>query len=310
MTNFEFIKQWVNDSSFSYHHHQNLSNRGTQLFSYSTCIALKCASIDNKKNIMLIADQNFNQTTAKHLGSLGSAVRNSKANWHIIYVPFGYGSHYNDQSETYCLWNNTLSRLLLGFDSKLRNLSKGLTRQEYRYEFIRTYNNLKAFVEELYPEGKYSLDEFKDTFVLLKSDPTGKTFKQFQKEKLAADKDLIKKTLKVIKVTGNFESLKDLPKETLQNHWGKGLNYVKTIARVGKEYYNLVTDKNVIVCINYEELMTALLKVKNYELQNGENVAGYPIGTITDKYIQVGCHKMSVKNLLWILDVFKKMYKI
>lgn len=309
MTNFDFIKQWVADSSFSYRH-QNLSNRGPQLFSYDTCIALKCASIDNKKNIMLIADQNFSQTTAKHLCSLGSATRISKANWHIIYVPFEYGRYYIDQSEPYRLWVDTLLSLILGFDSKLRRLSKGLTRQEYRYEFIHTYNNLKAFVEELYPDGKSSVEEFKDTFVLLKSDPTGKTFKQFQREKLAADKALIKKTLKVIKVTGDFESLKNLPKESLQNYWGKGLNYVKTIARVGEKYYNLVTDQGVRVCINYEDLMTVLSKVKNYELQNGETVEGYSIGTITDKYIRVGCHKMSVKNLLWILDVFKKMYKI
>lgn len=309
MTNSEFIKQWVADSSFSYHH-QNLSNRGPQLFSYSTCIALKCASIDNKKNIMLIADQNFSQTTAKHLCSLGSSVRNSNSNWHIIYVPFEYGSYYNDQSEAHHLWVGTLSRLLLVFDNKLRSLSEGLTRKEYRYEFIRTYNNLKTFAEELYPDGKYSVEKFKDIFVLLESDPTGKTFKQFQREKLAADKDLIKKTLKEIKSTGNFESLKNLPKEGLQNYWGKGLNYVKTITRVDEKSYNLVTNQGVRVCINYEELMTALSKVKNYELQNGENVADYQIGTITDKYIRVGCHKMSVKNLLWILDVFKKMHKI
>ena len=309
MTNFEFIEQWVADSSFSYHH-QNLSNRGPQLFSYSTCIALKCASIDNKKNIMLIADQNFSQTTAKHLCSLGSAVINSKANWHIIYVPFEYGSDYNDQSETYRLWSNTLESLILGFDTKLRNLSKGLTRQEYRYEFVLTYNNFKTFVEELCPEWKYSVEEFKDTFVLLESDPTGKTFKQLQREKLAKEKALIKKTLKVIKVTGDFEPLKNLPKEILKNYWGEGLNYVKTITRVGEKYYNLVTNQGVRVCINYEELITALSKVKNHELQKGETVAGYPIGIITDKYIKVGCHKMSVKNLLWILDVFKKMYKI
>lgn len=309
MTNFEFIKQWVADSSFSYHH-QNLSNRGPQLFSYSTCIALKCASIDNKKNIMLIADQNFSQTTAKHLCSLGSAVINSKANWHIIYVPFEYGSYYNDQSETSRLWYNTLLRLILGFDSKLRRLSKGLTRQEYRYEFIRTYNNFKTFVEELYPDGKYSVEAFKDIFVLLETDPTGKTFKQLQRENLVKERVLIKKTLKEIKVTGDFESLKDLPKESIQNYWGKGLNYVRTISRVGGFYYNLVTNQGVRVCINYEELIAALSKVKNHRLQSGENVAGYPIGIITDKYIMVGCHKMSVKNLLWILDVFKKMYKI
>lgn len=309
MTNFEFIKSWVADSSYSYQH-GNLSNRGPKLFSYSTCIALKCASIDNKKNIMLIADQNFSQTTAKHLNYLGSAARISKTNWHIIYVPFEYGTYYDDQSTTYRNWSNTLSSLILNFNTKLRSLSKGLTRKEYRYEFIRTYNNLKAFVEELYPDGEYSLNEFKDIFVLLEADPTGKTFKQIQREKLAEERALIKKTLKEIKVTGNFELLKGLPKESLQSYWGKGLMYVKAISRVGKGYYNLTTNHNVRVCINYEELMAALLKVKNHELQKDENVAGYQTVIITDKYIKVGCHKMSVKNLLWILDVFKKMYKI
>lgn len=70
MDNYDFIEKFVNENEL-YKTHGNLSASGNRLYSYETCIAEKSKDT-NGEDIIIVSDNTFSNTTAKHISILRS----------------------------------------------------------------------------------------------------------------------------------------------------------------------------------------------------------------------------------------------
>lgn len=296
MTNFEFIKQWVADSSFSYHH-GNLSNHGTILKSYNTVIGMKTVDKDNQQ-VMLVSEERFSNTTAKHISDLVSLACRQ---WELLFVPFRYEIDYTPQEVS---WRSTPNSLISAFVKLLKETKeKSLTIKANRENYVRIFNNLKKFLK------CYSLsepEEFKDLEVVynkIKTDPTGKVFKD--EAKVIREKN--NKNLNIFeeKVLKN-----PLELTTAKSPYGK-LQYIREVYYNGQHYIVVTNKLNRAKFATKDMLMESLeklIKAKESSELDLIYLDGYHVKKIVDQKVYIGCHTIPKRNLKLWYNILKNGY--
>ena len=130
MDNYDFIEKFVNEKE-RYKKHVNLRAEGKRLYSYSTCIAEK-AKDTNGEDIMLVSDNTFSMTTARHLNILRNKC--AQAGIRMVELP----QHYNSD-EFY------RSDVIEKIEKALSWCNKeGVSRMHERETIIKNYNMLES----------------------------------------------------------------------------------------------------------------------------------------------------------------------
>ena len=162
MDNYDFIEKFINEKEL-YKKHGNLKAEGKMLYSYSTCIAEK-AKDTNGKDIMLVSDNTFSVSTARHLQILRSKC--IQTNIRMVRLPQRYNgdefyrSDVIERIEKALSWCN----------------KEGVSRMREREKIINYYNMLEStlkidsYNKNPYWGGSYSdhvnklLDQYRDLY--------------------------------------------------------------------------------------------------------------------------------------------------
>ena len=306
--NYDMIHSFMYDSLDSYCSKSwiNISYSRGRLFSYGTCIAQFVKDI-NDDLILIISDNNFSNTTAKHL----SIVRAANPHYNVIYLPQAYGS-----SEFYA--HEVLNRLV----SALEYNSKKLSRQVNRYDFTHNYNMLSNFLQvkhfsPLFDKAKEVLEQYK---VLYDACHNQEAINQIKKETRQANLEAKKKhkeELKQIKTYIN-EFINDkgylaFIYELFINHkniFNTGLVPSKVLeAFADNQNYSycwidggyIKTSQRVTVPVNEAKIL--LHRYVNNKPILGHTVDNrFKVLAVTQDYIKIGCHILPIENINALID--------
>ena len=130
MDNIDFIEKFVSRNKFS-GTHGNLSANGNRLYSYETCIAEKGKDI-NGDNVIIVSDNTFSNTTAKHISILRSKC--AGAGVRTVRLP-----QYYDSAEFYPV--HVIKDIK---DTLTWCAEDGVSRKNVRETIIKNYNMLES----------------------------------------------------------------------------------------------------------------------------------------------------------------------
>lgn len=297
MTNFDFIKSWLNDSSYSYHY-GNLSNKHNSLLSYRTVIGMKTLSKDNRQ-VMLVSEERFSNTTAKHIRDLSGL---SCEKWELLFVPFEYETYYSEQYENN--WKHTTEKLTESFITLLKSIrSRNLTIKANREDYVRVFSNFEKFLDYYSVNAPTVFNELREVYNKIKADPTGKIFKDEAKTI----------RLKAKKVLEDFE--KKVLKNPLElfvasNPYGN-LQYIKGIY-YNDQHYVVITNKYCRVKFNSLELLLEslekLINTKEVSELDMIYIDCYRVKKIVGQKVYIGCHTIPKRNLKLWYNIIKNGY--
>lgn len=162
MDNYDFIEKFVNEKEL-YKKHGNLSAEGNRLYSYTTCIAEK-AKDTNGKDIMIVSDDTFSMTTARHLNILRSKC--VQTDIRMLRLPQRYNSDVFYRSDVI----EKIEKALIQCNKE------GVSRMQERETIINNYRMLEStlkidsYNKNPYWGGSYSdhvnklLDQYRDLY--------------------------------------------------------------------------------------------------------------------------------------------------
>lgn len=268
-----------------YPRYKNCGYRGNRFFSYSTVIAM---IVKNKKGdeVTLLSSDSMTPTTAKQRSFIWSA-----SPFKIYKVPFEYGGKPYDVNDIPHIFKNSLE--------KLESLKMTLKRN--REAFCETYNNAKRFSDDILTLD--FLDEFEELYNILNDSEKVKAIKAKEREKQAKEIKALKKELaeilkkpylEIVKTAYDCEIWWNPPK--LYAKLQKVLNPNCDLSFVWRNAYgDYCTSKRIFIKKEIGDL--ALNLWKHGKLKHGMKFDGYTVLSVTDKVVQIGCHKIPVENL-------------
>lgn len=258
-------------------------------YSYYTAIGKKIVG-KNGDDILLISDNNFSNTTCKHINYLMQACPFGCKN--IIRIPQRYGSHYLN-----------LNTILKDIEENLKYYSnQKMSLKANRESYSKYFEMLIKLNEKVIDVNQKIIDEYKPLYEII-NDP----------EKLAQEK-----AKQRLKDKEKQAKLKSELKNYIENY-----NYIELIklafsglyeidSEIRSKLKNYLNPKNELSFIWFDgdlcktsqgiridrEKVEKMLKLwdKN-ELKHGMQIDYYTILSITDKFVKVGCHVIPVENL-------------
>jgi hypothetical protein len=321
MNNYEVAHKFFYDLNGNFEKsYLNVSYNNYKFYSYYTCIGKVVDSLDGRC-ILLVSENDFSNTTSKHIGNLLGACP-----FDFIYVPVNYGDNDIDINN---LENKIIKQLNIYKNSKL-------TLKENRDEYCRYYTMLCDVSHRVVKIKKSNIAKYRDLYLELQDISK---IKELKKKQRAQDRKAREKARKK-----RIESEKALTKdlnflgvEKLQDYinfyynknyalqkfeianisiWDAQLQYKRLYIKL-KDYFqdnfkgydfvwtegeNFKTSKSVIVKI--EDCLPLIKLYKENRIKHGLKLNQYTVLEVKNDYIKIGCHKISRENLDTLLKEF------
>lgn len=279
----------------------NVSYNGDRFFSYSTIIGKKVTGKDGKP-YLLLSNENFSTTTARHISYLRRACPLP-----IVYVPIIGGQSDIEPSEAV----NAITRHL--------DFYKGqkLSQKNNRQAFIENFNMLNEISENIETVKKSILNKYKPLYDVLTSEEKLKEYKKKASEKEKARAEKLKKQAEKLKKRVNrylkkygFATLakliytNDPTLDTAEKQKIKGfLNPYQDLAFAWVDGDTVKTSKSVSV--DKAEALAMLKLWAAGKLYHGMTLDRYTVLSVSPRFVTIGCHKMPVENLQSLLESMK-----
>lgn len=332
MDNYDVAHRFFYDlSGYFSKNYINVSYRNYKFFSYYTCIGKVVEDLDGRY-ILLVSEDNFSSTTAKHISNLIGACPFDR-----MRVPVNYGDSDININE---LENKIIKKLDYFKNQKLS--------QKYnRDEYCRYYTMLCEISHRVIKIKKSTITKYRKLYLELQDVEKVKALKKKQQ---ILDRKAIEKSIKDFKKlidTKNLDELKDWLKynwncnkvlykqlknyindktvESLTN--GKNLleiiacaynsniewhirqllqeylqNKYKDYSFVWIEGENFKTSKHVTIKI--EDCKSLIRLYKSGKIKHGMQLNQYTILEVKNDYVRIGCHTISRENLDILLSSF------
>lgn len=304
--NYDMIHSFFYDSLDSYCSKSWITvsySRG-RLYSYSTCIAEFKKDINNDL-ILIISDNTFSNTTAKHLG----IVRSANPRYKIVCFPQDYGNrgfYAND--------------VLNSITNILDYSSKQLTKQAYRNNFLNAYYMLDAYLQiQEFSSNFDKIQELKElhqnSFEICCNAEKLKELKtQTRKantEKLKAKKEKEKQIKTYINDFITKKGYLSFIQALFLNHQEfndtsyRPSELFDTFNTKSYSYIWISGDKiktSQRITVELKEVKTLLHRfIKNKPIL-GHKISHYTILEVNQDYIKIGCHKIPMDNIKALIN--------
>ena len=262
-------------------------------YSYSTCIGEMTTDI-NGKNVVIISDNNFSNTTAKHLNELRVAC----PYYDIYYLPQQRGN-----GEFYV--NETIDHL----KSNLEWYAKSkLTQKPNRQGFTNTYNmldsvlNLEKFKSE-FKRVKKILKDYKPLYDDINNPEKLKQLKEIQAKREKQQKAKLKRELNNVFKKYDYLTI-------IQNVYTYGSNLFESeLKEKIKQYLNPQRSLSFVwfddvyaktsqgIWVNKKEVETLIKLWQHNKLKHGMTIDRYTVLEVMPEYVKIGCHKIPLENI-------------
>ena len=255
-------------------------------FSYSTCIAELTQDTDGK-HIYIISDNNFSNTTAKHIGELKRACP-------IEYVLLPQ-SIYNKEFYT----RETFEHI----EDNLKYYANANLNQKFNRENLKKYYNMLQDLARLEKWANYKnkiqelLSFYEVAITALEAREAEAEAKKAIRE--ANKREKLKKALaemtslsitelaKMAYTKSNNQELKAKIRDYINPNW--------TYSFIWLNGENINTSQGITV--NAKEVFTLLQLWKHNKLKHGATISRYTVLEVMPDYVKVGCHKIPTANL-------------
>lgn len=314
MTNYANAHAFFYGSGSRNKHYETTSYDDNCYYSYNTIIGLKTNNINTNTQTLLISYNSMSRTTGKHISQLYNACPYNTAR-----AIFTYGDYYTSP-ETLV---NNLKKYI---DEAAEKLNLKANRENFLslYKMARTYLNLEYFQEQtILQQINKIINTHAEThnLVLNNVESLKKQFRQREAEKR---KQLKEKLNHILTKYDYYTLIKELfiPYSfTLQNNITEITDNKKDLMTLldPKRQYSFIAYDSVNQNIKTSQHITISIdKVKPFlklwktgKLKHGMKIDIYTVLCVSEKYVQVGCHKIPTENLNYVYnDVFKNSNKI
>ena len=268
-------------------------------FSYGTCIGEISETITGK-TVLLVSDNNFSNTTSKHIRELINACP-------FEYRPLPQRMYQRD----FNAFN------ILGYlKSNLEYYSKSrLSRQENRQGFLRAYNQLIDCLElvkfsDYISEINKLMDDYKELKEQIKNNVAELKAKQKQRDiekrnKLKAElAEILEKTSYLERIQYSYDyNLRDYITSENRQKLKQLINPKNDLSFIWFNGEKVNTSQGITV--NKIDVIKLLKLWEHNKDILGLKIDNYTILEKTSDYVKVGCHKIPVENLKALLNVIK-----
>lgn len=260
-------------------------------YSYSTVIGQIAETITGK-TVLLISDNNFSNTTAKHLNELKAACP-----YELVYLPQTQGNN--------CFYPQDV------IDKCIRNIkyySESKLSQKPNREALTSYYNMLLNTLELvgfesqFEKTIKTLDEFENIYQAINDPEKLKTIKELQKKKDKEKQENLKAELKDIIENQAFDDIAAFAYSNLstldteiKNKLKEYLNPKRELSFIWFDAEYVKTSKHITV--NRKEVEALLKLWKHNKLKHGMTISYYTVLEVKTDYVKVGCHKIPTENL-------------
>lgn len=260
-------------------------------YSYSTVIGQIAETITGK-TVLLISDNNFSMTTAKHLNELRAACP-----YELVYLPQNQGSG--------CFYPADV------VDKCIRNIkyySESKLSQKPNREALTSYYNMLQNTLELvgfesqFEKATQTLNQFKDIYQSINDPEKLKTIKELQKKKDKEKQEKLKAELKDIIENQTIDDIAAFAYSSLSTLDSEIRSKLKEYLNPKKELSFIWFDSEYVktsqhITVNRKEVETLLKLWKYNKLKHGMTISYYTVLEVKTDYVKVGCHKIPTENL-------------
>ena len=278
-------------------------------YSYATVIGQIAETITGK-TICIISNNNFSNTTAKHINELRAACP-----YEVVYLPQYQGSNsfYPADVVKHCIDNiEYYAKQKLSQKHNRENLSS-------YYEMLKNTLEIVGF-ENQFEKTTEILDKYKDLYKSINDPEKLKELKAKQKElEKQRQKNLKKELNEILEKYSYIDLIKFVYADKWFNDYSiESYNTQKELKTKLKKYLNPKNDLSFIwfdsdfcrtsqhITVNRKEV-EALLKLWNKgKLKHGMTISYYTILEVQKEYIKVGCHKIPTTNLQALIKLMNQ----
>lgn len=314
MTNYDNAHAFFYGSGSRSKHYETTSYDDNCFYSYYTIIGLKTNDINTHVQVLLLSYNSMSKTTGRHISQLRNACP-----YNTVRAIFTYGNHYTS-AETLV---NNLKKYIDNVAEKL-NLKANRENFITLYKMAETYLNLEYFQEQnILQQINEIINAHAETYNLLINNV--ENFKKQLRQKEANKRKQLKEKLNCILTKYDYYTLiKELfipyyftlhynitEIENNKKDLKSFLNPKKDLSFIAYNSVNknIKTSQGIILSIDKVKPFLKLWKAG--KLKHGMKIDIYTVLNVSEKYIQVGCHKIPTENLNYVYDdVFKNQSKI
>ena len=271
-------------------YYKSMSYNNDKFYSYSTIIAKKMIDKNGNKCLFL-SDNNFSNTTAKHI----SYLRQACPYYNVLYVPIKY----NQRDITI---DDTIKVIIDNLDFyKNQKLSLKVNRES----FIKYFLLLLEINDNFKTIKKSIIKKYQGLFDILNNNESLKELKkkivEKQKQELEKIKKKINSYLKKYDLSTLAKMVYDYDDKTLNNDKDikqaikKYINPNDDLSFVWIDGDNFKTSKSITISKNDCKLIIDLYK--HNKLKHGLKLNQYTVLEVTKDFIKIGCHKIPVENI-------------
>jgi len=274
---------------------------GPFFYSYSTVIGAKVPKA-NGKTALLISESSMSATTVAHLSTL----RNSCPYDTTISVPFKWGDSF--YSLEYCI--DTLSRRFI--DNLNSYKLESVVYAVHRRNFLRLYNSASMFSSCIHPLDLSPFDEIKSL-----ADGSSEELRKLQGKRRAAKTAERKcKEAEAAEQKRLFElAYPDYLSRVSVAFFGAALTSAECqTARAALDpnrelsfVYPYDNELKTSRGVSFDRLdaVKLLAEWKAGRITEGMHIGLYIVRSMTDAFVQIGCHKIPVENLNALYEELK-----
>lgn len=272
-----------------YPSYKSLGYNGDRFFSYSTIIGKKITG-KNGNDYLLLSDDTFSNTTAKHINDLRQA-----SPLEIVYIPVDYGQN-----------DITIDKAIEDIKHNLDFYNKSkLTLKNNRQSYINYFNMLSVIDEKIQDIDQALFDQYKPLFEILTNSEKTRELKQKLQEQEKIKRENLKKQLKTyldqfnicqlakMVFDRNDQTLHDQPdiKKAIKDY----IDPKNDLAFIWEDSENYKTSKLITIAKKDCQLLIDLYK--SGKLKHGFKLGYYTVLEVTSEFLRIGCHKIPVANI-------------
>lgn len=263
-------------------------------FSYGTCIGQFTNTIEGQR-VLIISDNTFSNTTAKHIGEL----RGANPSYKVYYLPQRMGSGQFYPFEVLSSIKQSL---------KYASIDNNLKFKDNRITFLYNYKKLNELLElEIFEPLKAQIKEVKEYYKALFDNIHNEEYiKELKRNQRRITKEESKEAKEFVNNffnTNNYlECLYNIFRCTNRFTYKQRQLFDKVLNPSIYSYVWLDLNTNKVessryIRIDIKEAYTMLKLWKHNKLRLGMKLDKYTVLEIKENHVKIGCHIIPTKNL-------------